>query len=165
MSSASLKPDLQRLGREALCEVLGALLDFPLTEGRSARETDAESPDGRLQGTVKLTGPHVSGTVHLQLSRAFARHAVVHLVGATHPRPPGDAEVQDFAGELCNMLAGRVAAQLRSQGYPCELGVPEVVREPPGLPEPEPGTERGRTDWTCQGHRLALEMRLRYQPT
>jgi hypothetical protein len=82
------------------------------------------------------------------------------------------------------MLAGRVASQLGAKGYPCKLSLPEVL-DPPrpseaGTPPPtadgaqatarptlEPArpTECSRTDWSCQGQRLTLEMRFRFQAT
>jgi CheY-specific phosphatase CheX len=180
MSPAGSKPDLDRIGGEALRAVLGALLGIPATEVKPVDEAASDAPGPGLLATVQLTGPRVSGVVHLRIPHGFAEEAVFRLHG-NKPLPlVSRAEVEDFTGELCNMLAGRVAAGLRLEGYACGLGTPEVVdqsgvgrtcRSAPDLPAGAPaGAPAGgfgatRLDWTCQGHRLTLEMQIRYQPT
>jgi len=179
MSAADARLDLDRIGREALPGVLDALLGFPASELPSAGPGVREPAGEILWATVQLCGPRVSGAVHLLLPRSFASAAVVRLLGTAHHPTPDSAA--DVAGELCNMAAGQVAARLRLEGYPCELGIPDVVQEPavggaallPSHPEvqqttsrqqPRP-TDHGRTDWSCQGHRITLEIRLDYPPT
>jgi hypothetical protein len=165
MSSTHSRPDLDRMGGQALLEVFGTLLGLAATEVKPADEFATGTFDRHLMGTVKLTGDRISADVHLLMPRAFAEHAVVCLLGKNHPRPMRDAAVEDFAGELCNMLAGRVAARLRVEGYPCALDIPEVVRESPRLPGLDPGADCSRTAWSCRGHWLTLDMRCHYRPT
>jgi CheY-specific phosphatase CheX len=218
MSPTHAKPDLDKIGGQALREVLHALLGFSPGEIQSVDEAASEAPlepasevDARLPssaefrgarspfpararedtratgtrksrspehagaakttpqehllGIVKLTGQRVSGVVGLRVPRRFAEQAVLRLVGKDHPRPTGDTGAADFAAELCNMLAGRVATRLRLQGYPCVLDIPEVIRGCHDLPKPEAGADGSRTIWSCQRHRLTLEMQFRYWGT
>jgi hypothetical protein len=51
------------------------------------------------------------------------------------------------------------------EGYPCELGTPEVVGGSRRLPEPGLGADCSRTDWSCQGHLLTVEMQCHYRQT
>ena len=68
----------------------------------------------------------------------------------------------DTAGELANMVAGRVAARLAADGYPCTLGTPSVSRSARLPIETQPGVDHGRTDLICEGHWLSLEIQCRY---
>ncbi len=155
-------PDLDRMGEQALHSVLGTLLGLPAAEVMQVDEAAAEASGVRLVATVKLTGQRVSGAVHIHVPRGFAVQAVDRLIGGNHPEPTSDAGVEDFAGELCNMIAGQVAARMRLEGHPCELGTPETHGGSRRLPEPGPGVRCSRTDWSCQGHLLTLELQFRH---
>ena len=173
-------PDLERIGRQALPQVLESLFGWSATELPPADRALGEASGQPLLATVQLTGPRASGVVQVKLPSVFATQAATHLVGGDHAHSAGATSAADLAGEFCNMLAGRVAAQLGVQGYPCELGIPEVVEEPavggarllPSHPQVQRTTARqpprpahhSRTDWSCQGHQLTLEIRLRCVP-
>jgi len=163
MSSSGSQPDLDRLGGQVLREVLGSWLGLAAEPGREA----SHEAQAGLLASVPLTGERISGTVRIHLTQPFAEQVCVRLMGGNHRGPVGHADLADFAGELCNILAGRVVAQLRSEGYASALGTPDVVggRHLPDPSEPEPNTQSSRTNWSCQGHRLQLEMRFRYRPT
>ena len=68
-----------------------------------------------------------------------------------------------MTGELCNMLAGRIAATLAAAGYSSILSVPTVARG--RLPEFEnaPRAETSWTNWTCEGHLLKVVVAVRLQ--
>lgn len=165
MSAASFGPDLGRIGGRALLEVLATLLSLPAIEVKSMDAAAAGSAGAPILATVELTGARVSGAVHLRIPLAFAERAAGLLHGENGTRSAGDTELDDLAGELCNMVAGRLASQMCAEGYPCRLGTPGVVRGSRSRLAPEPGTDLARTDWACQGHQLTLEMRFRYRPT
>ena len=167
-SSTFPRPDLRRIGEQALSEVLDTLLSLSLNEATPAASAGDGSKADYLVGTVDLVGDRLSGDVRLQLPEAFARLAARRLVGGhAAAEPLADANAADLAGELCNMVAGRVAARLRRDGYPAELSPPRVVRAPrdPRDPsEPARGDERRRTCWLCEGHLITLEIQCRHQP-
>ena len=72
--------------------------------------------------------------------------------------------LDDAAGELANMVAGRVAARLAAEGYPCDLGNPSVSRHtPPRVAGAAPtGVDQGRADLFNEGHWLSVEIDCRF---
>lgn len=159
MSDFEVRPDLDRVGEDALREVLGTFLGWSVAELPPSAGVAGAEAEVWLQATVPLTGPRLSGCLQIQLPRAFVAEAVRRLALPTHRAPVGDTEVEDLAGELGNMLAGQVTARLRIQGYSCELGLPQVAAVPDAQP-----SGHSRTVWSCHGHRLTLEIRLRCLP-
>lgn len=170
MKTAGATPDLAAFVRELLPDVLRSFLGFAATELASGDDGAGRIAGEDVQAMVPLAGPRASGGVFLALPRAFAALALERLLAGTATAPPTDAEVRDVVGELCNLLAGRAAARLERAGVPCELGVPEVVLGPARhragpAREPHGPAVLARTDWSCQGHRVALEIRLDCRPT
>jgi len=156
MSHASLKPDLSRIGERALTEVLSTLLKLPASpQPFAAQQLQSQAPD-QLAATVLLSGNGLSGSVHVQLPPAFVARAVKHLTGLDGPEQ--EAMLEDTAGEIANMVAGRVAANLAAQGYPCGLSTPSVFRVATAPVETRPGINQGRSDLVCDGHRLSVEI-------
>lgn len=162
MTPAANRPDLCRIGERAFTEVLGVLLSLPVTVRNSASHSPRSGVTDQMTSRVLLAGPHLSGCVHVQLPQAFVAHAVRLLTGLDGAGGDTNGVQDDAAGELANMVAGRVAGQLAADGYPCTLGTPSVSRSA-GLPiETQPGADRGRTDLICDGHCLSLELQCRY---
>jgi CheY-specific phosphatase CheX len=88
----------------------------------------------------------------------FAAQAAAQLFG----RQPGESspeELADVAAELCNMVAGRVSFELSQQGFPGLLQTPVVRSDQPENAFAAQG-EHCRTDWTCAGHPLTLDIAL-----
>jgi CheY-specific phosphatase CheX len=162
MTPASNKPDLRRIGESAFTEVLGVLLSLPVTVRNSSSHSAHSGAPGQITSTVPLAGQRLSGSVHLQLPVAFVAQAVRRLTGPGGAGRDADAVLDDAAGELANMVAGRVAAQLAADGCPCKLGTPSVARSGGWPVENEPGMDYGRTDLICDGHSLSLEVQCRY---
>ena len=161
MTPTSNRPDLQRIGQSAFIDVLSVLLSLPATVGNSSSHSSLSSVPDSITSTVRLTGQRISGSVHVLVPLAFVAHAVHLLTGLDGAAPDGIALLEDTAGELANMVAGRSAVQLAAAGFPCTLGTPSVSRA--SLPiETEPGMEHGRTDLFCDGHWLSLELKCRY---
>lgn len=71
-----------------------------------------------LVGSVRLAGSRVSGGVHLQLPEAFATKVTALLLRRSAACVAAECEAADMTAELCNMLAGRVAASFAAAGYP-----------------------------------------------
>jgi CheY-specific phosphatase CheX len=158
MTSASNRPDLRRIGERSFTEVLGTFLSLPATPGDASNLPPVSVAPEQITSTVLLEGRQVSGAVHVRLPQAFVAEAIRSLTGLD-----GAATVlEDAAGELANMVAGRVAKQLEAHGYPCNLGTPSVSRRAPVPTEPEPRDDHGQADLFCNGHWLSLELRCRY---
>jgi len=155
-------PDLPRVAAEALQEVLSTQFHCaaaPASDGDLAR---AAGEGAWLTGCVGLTAGTLTGSLRLQLPERWLRrlHASLGGGGNASPADDGDlADLADLAGELCNMMAGRIAARL-SGGGASMLGTPVVARG--RLPEPEAGLAgpSGRSCWTCAGQVLTLDLTL-----
>jgi CheY-specific phosphatase CheX len=162
MTATSHNPDLRRIGESAFTEALSVLLSLPATLQNSSSHVPHSDCADRIASTVLLTGLRLSGSVQLQLPRAFVVHAVRLLTGLDGITADADSVLEDTAGELANTVAGRVAAHLAADGYPCTLGTPSVSRSAYPPLEIEPGVAYGRTDLVCLGHFLSLEVQCRY---
>jgi CheY-specific phosphatase CheX len=162
MTHVTDRPDLQRIGESAFVEVLSTLLSLPATvRSPSGHSPLSDDPD-QITATVDLAGQRLSGSVRVQLPRSFVAHAVHRLTGLDGATPDANAVLDDTAGEIANMVAGRVAARLAADGYPCTLGIPSVSRGARLPIETQRGADYGRADLICEGHWLSLEVQCRY---
>lgn len=162
MSLAANKPDLRRIGESAFAEVLGTMLSLSATVGNSDGHTLLAGAADQITCSVLLTGPRLSGSVCVKLPRDFVTHAARLLTGVDGGAVDDAAVLEDAAGELANMVGGRIAAQLAECGYRCTLGTPTVADSARRLIQNQPGVECGRTELICEGHRLLLEIQCRY---
>ena len=162
MIPASTKPDLRRIGESAFTEVLGNLLSLSTTVRESANDSPVSAAPDEICSSVLLTGQRLSGSVHLRLPQAFVANAVRRLAGLEGDVGNANGLQDDAAGELANMVAGRVASQLAADGYPCTLGTPSVSRSARLPIETQPGADHGRIELICDGHCLSLELHCRY---
>ncbi len=162
MSTAAHGPDLGRIAEGAVAEVLGVLLSRPVTVRHSSDRSPLAGVADQITSTVLLAGQRLSGRVDLHLPRSFVTHVVRLLTGLDGAARDADATLDDAAGELANLVAGRVAARLAADGCPCTLGTPSVSRNAGWPTETGPVTDHGRADLFCEGHSLTLELRCRY---
>jgi len=162
MTPPSHRPDLRRIGQTVFPEVLNVLLSLPATLQSSSNLTPQSDAPDKIFSTVHLTGQRLSGSVHLKLPLDFVAHAVHVLTGLKDAAPDANAILDDAAGELANMVAGRVAVQLAAVGYPCTLSTPSVSRGAGPPIETDSGVDYGRTDLLCDGHWLSLDLKCRY---
>ncbi len=162
MTPASNPPNLHGIGERAFIEVLDTLLSLSATVRESADDRPVSAAPDEITSSVLLTGRRLSVSVHLRLPHAFIADVVRRLAGWE-----GDAgnacELQDdAAGELANMVAGRVANQLAADGYPCKLGTPSVSRIARLAARNQIGAASERTVLVCDGHWLLLEIHCCY---
>ena len=162
MTPAPHQPDLRRIGASAFTEVLGTLLSLSATVQESADDRPVSAAPDEISSSVLLTGQRLSGSVRLGLPQAFVAYAVRRLTGLDVDAGNANELQDDAAGELANMVAGRVAAQLAADGFPCSLGTPSVSRGARLPIEIQPGVDHGRTDLICEGHSLSLELQCRF---
>jgi CheY-specific phosphatase CheX len=162
MTPVSNRPDLQRIGENAFAEVLDTLLSLPATVRNPAGHSPPSDALDQITSTVLLAGQRLSGSVHVQLPLSFVARAVHRLTGLDGATQDANAVLDDTAGEFANMVAGRVAARLAADGYPCTLAIPSVSRSARLPIETQPGADHGRADLVCAGHWLSLEVQCRY---
>ena len=164
MTHASSRPDLCRIGQSAFMEVLSVLLSLPATIRESSNHCPLPNVPNLdlIASAVHLTGQRISGNVEIQLPGAFVARAIHLLTGLAGDSREAIELRRDTAGELANMIAGRIAVQLAADGYACTLSTPSVSCGV-GLPaETESGVDHGRTELFCDGHWLSLELKCRY---
>ncbi len=162
MTFDSHSPDLRHIGETAFTEVLSILLSLPATVRESPEQCDFPSARDCLTSSVFLTGHRLSGSVHLQLPVPFVAHAVSLLTGLHQDSPEACNLKEDTSGEIANMVAGRVAAQLATYGYPCTLSTPSVTLGVEIPAENQSGMDHGKTNLFCDGHWLSIELKCRY---
>ena len=158
MTPASDKADLRRIGESAFLEVLDTLLTLSATVRESANDRPVSAAPDEISSSVLLTGQRISGSVHLGLPLAFVAYAVRRLTGLDGDAGNASELQDDAAGELANMVAGRVASQLAAAGYPCTLGTPSVSRNTRLATKNQTDVAHGRTDLICEGHCLSLDI-------
>jgi Chemotaxis phosphatase CheX len=156
--SAPAKPyDLTSLASRSLETVFSTQLGRSLTLCSGVTEPSG-APDERLCFSVPWSGSSWHGVFALAMPLPFAAEAAAQLFG----RQPGESspeELADVAAELCNMVAGRVSFELSQQGFPGLLQTPVVRSDQPENAFAAQG-EHCRTDWTCAGHPLTLDIAL-----
>jgi CheY-specific phosphatase CheX len=162
MTPASHKPDLRRIGEASVQEVLRTLLSLTATVLDSSHDRPLSKASDLMTSSILLAGPRLSGSVHFQLPRAFSARAAHVLTGLDGTAGETNALLDDVAGELANMVAGRVAAGLAVEGYACTLGIPSVSHGTLSPSETQPGEDQGRADLICEGHRISLEVHCRF---
>ena len=111
---------------------------------------------------MTLSGAQISGDVHLQLPEAFVAKLTALLLGRS-ATSVNDESAADVTGELCNMLAGRVAAILSAAGYSSQLSTPTVIRGYPLELEISPAAKACRSAWTCEGHLLTVALQFSFK--
>lgn len=163
MSAVAPKPDVRRIAESAFAQVLSVLFSLPVTARHAPSRTGLPGTGDQIVSRVSLAGAQLSGSVQVQFSLGFVRLAVRRLAGIEGTAQATDAVLVDAAGELANMVAGRVASQLAAKGFPCKLGTPAVVRGEPPSAINQPDASRARADFTCEGHALSVEVHCRYQ--
>jgi CheY-specific phosphatase CheX len=150
--------DLSALTARAITEVLATQFGLSaVVAAVSIEKPIATQAEPCLVGSVRFSGDRISGVAHLQLPAAFAAKVTALLLGQSIV---DDDEAEDMTGELCNMLAGRVAAGLAADGYPSILSIPAVSRDGQFELETVPGNETCRSDWTCEGYLLTVMLQV-----
>jgi len=157
MSSPTKPYDLRSLASRSLETVFSTQLNRSVSPCSRTAET-SEGPDERLCFSVPWSGSLWHGVFALAMPLEFAADAAAQLFG----RQPGESspeELSDVAAELCNMVAGRLSSELSEQGFAGLLQTPVL---PSGQPQQAVASqgEHCRTDWTCGGHPLTLDISL-----
>jgi CheY-specific phosphatase CheX len=159
------EPPILELGRvtaRAVTEVLATQFKLSAIASTSADKPVTSAIEEGLVGSVTLTGGRVSGAVHLWVPEALVAKLTALLLGQPTTNVTNESAA-DVTGELCNMLAGRVAANLAAAGYSSKLSTPTVVRDHQLKLEISPGAKTCRSDWTCEGHLLTVALQFSFK--
>ncbi len=155
-------PELGRVTASALTEVLATQFKRLATASTPGDKPVTGIPEQCLIDSATLCGGRVAGDAHLQLPEAFATKFTALLLGRSATSAT-DESAADVAGELCNMLAGRVAAILCASGCSSNLSTPPVVRGHRLELEISPRAKTCWSDWTCEEHLLTVALQFRFK--
>jgi CheY-specific phosphatase CheX len=145
MSAGMTQTELHTLAATALRDVLAA--QFRVEAHAAAPGLEGLATVG---ASVPLNGVTLEGQVRVHVSPQLARLLVERLLG----QASGSAEeAQDLCRELCNILAGHVAAALGRDGTLIELGTPS-------LPGPDADLIY-RSHWLCEHEPLTFGLDIR----
>lgn len=155
--------DLSRIAASALQEVLATQFKLSVTPAAPAEIARAAGDCHCLSGSVNLDGARMSGSLRLQLPETWIHHVNVSLAGPSDSPITSEDDAFDLTGELCNMVAGRIAASLAGAGYTSGLSTPAVIRGRFMAFEAAEGGRLFRSDWACEGHLLKLTLLITFK--
>jgi len=151
--------DLSAASGRALKEVFSKQLKLQILQS-SVNEAGSSLEGKLLHSAVSINGEKISGTVLLQVPEALAQRVTEIMLGSQ-----GDAEeIRDVTGELCNMIAGRVKAELHASGFPATLGTPTVSIGQRIALQLRGEAQLSSTDWSVEGDQagsLNLQVQIR----
>jgi hypothetical protein len=156
----SIKPDLEldRIAAHALRDVLVTQFKMPDFAASPDQSSSAAGDGDWLTGSVNLESPQMKGGVLLQMSEPWLSTLNASLGNASRDPAARQSELLDLAGELCNMIAGRIGAGLAAAGRICTLSTPHVIRGRPQRADDGSGIKCAHTSWTCAGETLKLKV-------
>ena len=107
----------------------------------------------------------MSGSLRLQLPEAWVHKITASLLKGRDAVSIDEDDASDLTGELCNMIAGRIAASLAGAGYASTLSTPRVIRGQPLQLEGDAGCLISRSNWACERQVLQLTVFLTHKTT
>jgi CheY-specific phosphatase CheX len=116
-----------------------------------------------LSGTVQLFGSRVQGSLSLAMPDALANKLVALMVGGSEDDDIAAEDKADVAGEICNMLAGKIGQALSKSGYSNDLSVPEVHQGLGDWSTTLLDNAEFNGVWHCAGLPLVLNLALRLE--
>ena len=155
--------DLSAASGRALREVFSKQLKLVIRESK----IEANPPvvhGNLLHASVSINGERLSGSVLFQVPEVLAEKVTEIMLGS---RGNVD-EIRDVTGELCNMIAGRVKAELHAGGFPGILGTPTVSVGQRIFLQQRSESVFASTDWSVEGQETGdfnLQIQLRIIPS
>ena len=113
-----------------------------------------------MTSSVNLEGKESRGFVHLEISESLLDRLDESLADSRHDSSTRDSDLADLAGELCNMVAGRIGAGLAATGLLFTMNTPVVLRGRRRETDPGAGPRSSQTGWTVGGGALILTDRI-----
>ena len=142
-----------------LADVFSTMLSLSATPTADiVRDATAQ----QLSGSVGFVGEKVTGAVYLHMPLDFASHITGAMLGLPPEEAPGDADVNDVAGEVTNMLAGGLKSWLCDAGASCCLTPPAIIRGTAFQILPSEGLTCRRFGFECGAYRGVVEVHIKF---
>jgi CheY-specific phosphatase CheX len=152
--------DLDPIAAEALRDVFTTRFERHLVPVSLDEISEVPGDASWLISTVNLEGSQARGSVNLQVSESLMDLLNMFLGDCSNDPSERESERADLAGELCNMVAGRIGTNLAAAGHLFTLSTPDVYRGR----ALETGTDADKwgscTGWTCAGGTLTLKISI-----
>jgi len=152
--------DLDPIAADALRDVFASRFERQLVPVSLDEIPEAPGDAPWLISTVNLEGSQARGSVHLQVSESLMDLLNKSLGDCSNDPSERESELVDLAGELCNMVAGRIGAALAAAGHLFTLSTPTVHRGPTLGKGADADKWSSDTVWTCVGGTLTLKIRI-----
>lgn len=153
-------PDLAPIAAEVLRDVFATRFEQHLVPVSLDEIPEAPGDAPWLISTVNLEGSQARGSVHLQVSESLMDLLNASLGDCSNDPFERESELADLAGELCNMVAGRIGTSLAAAGHLFTLSTPTVCRGCALGKETDVNKWSSDTGWTCAGGTLTLTIRI-----
>jgi chemotaxis protein CheX len=122
--------------------------------------SDISSAEDRLTAFVGLGGEILTGIVYLHFPQALATKVTAGMLGLDPADGISESDVNDVAGELCNMVTSGIKSILSDPSFPCVMTAPAVIRGNKFSIQTVEQTRREVFAFECAGHQLVIEMHL-----
>lgn len=149
---------LDEIAQQSLQEVFRKQFRMEVIPADSGHRTSLWDPI--LKSEVNWSSANLRGVVQIHLTQDLVREISLILLGDGPDASPVD--LKDVAGEIGNMVAGRVLALLAQEGLDGTLETPQVRVVNPEETEKEKSefAPQQHGEWICGTQRLSLSLKF-----
>jgi CheY-specific phosphatase CheX len=149
---------LDEIAQQSLQEVFRKQFRMEVIPADSGHRTTLGDPI--LKSEVGWSSKNLRGVVQIHLTQDLVREMSLVLLGDGPDASPVD--LKDVAGEIGNMVAGRVSALLAQEGLHGTLETPQVRAVNPEETEKEKSefTPQQHGEWICGTQRFSLSLQF-----
>jgi len=149
---------LDEIAQQSLQEVFRKQFRMEVIPADSGHRTSLGDPI--LKSEVDWSSANLRGVVQIHLTQGLVREISLILLGDGPDASPVD--LKDVAGEIGNMVAGRVSALLAQEGIHGTLETPKVrvVNQEETEKEKSEFAPQQHGEWICGTKRLSLSLKF-----
>ena len=149
---------LDEIAQQSLQEVFRKQFRMEVIPADSGHRTTLGNPI--LKSEVGWSSANLRGVVQIHLPQDLVREISLVLLGDGPDASPVD--LKDVAGEIGNMVAGRVSALLAQEGLHGTLETPQVraVNQEETEKEKSEFTPQQHGEWICGTQRFSLSLQF-----
>jgi CheY-specific phosphatase CheX len=149
---------LDEIAQQSLQEVFRKQFRMKVIPADSGHRTTLGDPI--LKSEVGWSSANLRGVVQIHLPQDLVREISLVLLGDGPDASPVD--LKDVAGEIGNMVAGRVSALLAQEGLHGTLETPQVraVNQEETEKEKSEFTPQQHGEWICGTQRFSLSLQF-----
>lgn len=151
------KLKLHKMAALAMAEVMTTQLNINVEEINDLKDLENSHPC--VKAHVIMQGVKFKGEVLLQIPEDYVRQVAQRIFGFNTTTEVSTNDLKDVVGELSNMIAGRVAAELAVEGLTCTLIPPVSYIGPRQKIINNSGAHLSQTYWLCDHHLITLEVK------